>query len=285
MKKILTKENLIQFLLLNVGTLIVSFGIHFFKFPNNFSIGGVAGLALVLTKYVPQLSASNFVTILNLILLVIAFLIFGKGFGFKTTYATLLMSAALEVLDRVYPMTAPFTAQPLMELIFAVGFSAVGSAILFNIDASTGGTDIVAMILKKFTSMKVGNALLASDLIITILAGIAYGVDVGMFSILGLIINSTLVNTVMESFNQCKYFTIVTKDPKPIRDYIIQELNRSATEVDGKGSFARDDETLILTVVTRAQASHLRRFIRQNSPGTFMMITNTSEIIGNGFRG
>lgn len=285
MKKFLTKDNIIQFLLLNAGTLIVTFGVYFFKFPNNFSIGGVAGISVVLTKFFPQFSASNFVTILNMVLLVIAFLIFGKGFGFKTAYASILMSVVLEILDRVCPMPAPFTDETLMELIFAVGFSAIGGAILFNIEASTGGTDIIAMILRKFTNMKVGNALLVSDVIITILAGVAYGMKVGMYSILGLIIKSTLVDSVMESFHQCKYFTIVTKDPQPICDYIIKELHRSATEMDGQGAFTKEGETIILTVMSRGQAVLLRRFIRQNSPRTFMMITNTSEIIGKGFRG
>lgn len=285
MKKLLTKENLIQFLLLNAGTLLVTFGVYFFKFPNNFSTGGVAGISIILTKYFPNLSASNFTSLFNIFLMIVGFLVFGKGFGLKTAYSTVMMSGVLELLDRVYPMTQPFTDEPLMELIFAVGLPAVGSAMLFNIDASTGGTDVVAMILKKFTSMKVGNALLVSDSIITLMAGVAYGMKVGMFSVLGLLIKSTLLDVVLESFHQCKYFTIVTKTPDIICDYIIRELNRSATRIPGKGAFAHEDETIVLTVMSRGQAVHLRRFIRQNSPKTFMMITNTSEIIGKGFRG
>ncbi len=285
MKKYLTKENLKEFLLLNAGTLLITIGVYFFKFPNNFSTGGVTGISIVLTKYFPSLSASSFVSILNIILLVIGFMVFGRGFGFKTAYSSLFMSAVLELLQRFYPMSAPFTDQPLMELIFAVGLPAVGSAILFNIDASNGGTDIVAMIMKKYTSLDIGKSLMLSDLVITLLAGVAYGMRAGMFSMLGLIIKTTLLDSVMESFNMCKYFTIVTKNPDLICNFIIKELNRSATCVKGQGAFAHEDETIILTVMTRGQAIHLRRFIRLNDPKTFMMITNTSEIIGKGFRG
>ncbi len=285
MKKYLTKENLKQFLMLNAGTLLVACGVYFFKFPNNFSTGGVSGISIVLTKYFPHFSATTFNTILNMLLLVVGFLVFGKGFGAKTAYSTILMSFSMQILEKVYPMTEPFTDQPLMELIFAVGLPAVGSAILFNIDASTGGTDVVAMILKKFTSMKVGTALLVSDSIITIMAGVAYGMKVGMFSVLGLLIKTTLLDTVMESFHMCKYFTIVTKEPDKICNYIINELHRGATRVPGQGAFAHEDETVILTVMSRAQAVMLRRFIRQNTSHSFMMITNTSEIIGKGFRG
>ena len=285
MKKYLTKENLKEFLLLNAGTLLITLGVYFFKFPNNFSTGGVTGISIVLTKYFPSLSASSFVSILNIILLVIGFMVFGRGFGFKTAYSSLFMSAVLEFLQRFYPMSAPFTDQPLMELLFAVGLPSVGSAILFNIDASNGGTDIVAMIMKKYTSLDIGKSLMLSDLVITLLAGVAYGMRAGMFSMLGLIIKTTLLDSVMESFNMCKYFTIVTKNPDLICNFIIKELNRSATCVKGQGAFAHEAETIVLAVMTRGQAIYLRRFIRLNDPKTFMMITNTSEIIGKGFRG
>lgn len=285
MGKIITKDNLIKFAVLNGGTLLITIGVYFFKFPNDFSTGGVTGISVVLTHYFPSLSASNFVTILNLALLVIGFIVFGRGFGFMTAYSSIEMSLVLELLERFCPMSAPFTDQPLMELIFAVGLPAVGSALLFNIDASNGGTDIVAMILKKYTSMDIGKALMASDLIITLLAGVAYGMEAGMFSLLGLIIKSTLLDSVMESFHLCKYFTIVTKNPDLICDYIINTLGRSATRLSGQGAFTREDETVVLTVMTRMQAIHLRQFIRRNDPKTFMMITNTSEIIGKGFRG
>ena len=285
MGKLLTKDNLVKFAVLNGGTLLITIGVYFFKFPNNFSTGGVTGISVVLTHYFPSLSASNFVTILNLALLVLGFIVFGRGFGFMTAYSSVEMSLALELLERFCPMSAPFTDQPLMELIFAVGLPAVGSALLFNIDASNGGTGIVGMILKKYTSLDIGKALMASDLIITLMAGVAYGMEAGMFSFLGLIIKSTLLDSVMESFHMCKYFTIVTKNPDLICDFIINTLGRSATRLEGQGAFTREDETVVLTVMTRMQAIHLRQFIRRNDPKTFMMITNTSEIIGKGFRG
>ncbi|HIT93736.1 MAG TPA: YitT family protein, partial [Candidatus Faecivivens stercoripullorum] len=131
MNKYLSKENMKEFLLVTAGTLLVTIGVYFFKFPNNFSTGGVSGISIVLTKFFPHFSASNFVTFLNMFLLVIGFLVFGKGFGAKTAYSTILMSGVLELLDFFVPMSKPLTNQPLMELIFAVGLPAVGSAILF----------------------------------------------------------------------------------------------------------------------------------------------------------
>ncbi|MBR6791359.1 MAG: YitT family protein [Oscillospiraceae bacterium] len=274
-----------EFLMLNLGTFLVAAGVYFFKFPNNFSTGGVSGLSIVLARYFPAITPGTFVSILNYFLLAVGFIIFGTGFGFKTAYATVVMSVSIQVLEKVMPMDAPFTSQPFMELLFAVGLPAVGSAVLFNIDASSGGTDVVAMILKKYTSLDIGKALLTSDSLITLSACFAFGMETGLFSIFGLLIKAFLVDSVIESFNMCKYFTIVSRNPDLICDYITNDLKRSATVVPGTGAFTKEDQTVILAVMSRAQAVMLRKYIRHNDPTAFMMITNTSEIIGKGFRG
>lgn len=274
-----------EFLMLNIGTLLVAAGVYFFKFPNNFSTGGVSGIAIVLGHYFPSLTPGTFVSILNYLLLATGFIIFGSGFGFKTAYSTVLMSVSIQLAEIIFPMDGPFTSQPFMELLFAVGLPAVGSAILFNIDASSGGTDVVAMILKKYTSLDIGKALLTSDSLITLAACFAFGMETGLFSVFGLLVKAFMVDSVIESFNMCKYFTIVSRDPNGICDYITKELHRSATIVPGKGAFTGDDRMVVLAVMSRAQAVMLRKYIRNNDPSAFMMITNTSEIIGKGFRG
>lgn len=284
-RRLLTKESGREFLMLNLGTLLVSAGVYFFKFPNNFSTGGVSGIAIVLGHYIKSLTPGTVVSILNYLLLGLGFLVFGKGFGFKTAYSTVLMSVSIQVLEKIYPMDKPFTSQPFMELLFAVGLPAVGSAILFNIDASTGGTDVVAKILKKYTSLDIGKALLASDAVITLAACVAFGMETGLFSVFGLIIKAFMVDSVIESFNMCKYFTIVSRSPEEVCRYITEELHRSATILQGTGAFTHDGQTVILTVMSRTQALLLRKYIRHSDPSAFMMITNTSEIIGKGFRG
>ena len=141
------KVTLKEWIYITVGILIMTVGIYFFKFPNHFSTGGVTGIAIVLGHYVPSITPGTLVTIINIALLALGFAVFGKSFGVRTVYASLLMSGTLQLLEIVCPMSAPMTSQPLVELLFAVGLPAVGSAILFNLDASSGGTDIIAMIL------------------------------------------------------------------------------------------------------------------------------------------
>lgn len=278
------KEQLKNFGLLTLGTLLVSAGIYFFKFPNNFSTGGVSGLAVVLSHYFAHLTPATFVSISNLALLVLGFLVFGKSFGIKTAYSTVLSSITIQLLEIFYPMAAPMTGQPLLELMMAVALPAVGSAILFNMEASTGGTDIVAMILAKYTSLNIGRALMISDFVITLGAWVAFGPETGLCSMVGLFIKSFVIDLMIENINLCKYFTIVCKDADRVCEYITHSLGRGATILEATGAYSHDNKQVVLTVLRRYQAVQLRKYVRSIEPGAFMMITNTSEIIGKGFR-
>ena len=182
-------------------------------------------------------------------------------------------------------MKAPMTSQPLVELLFAVCLPAVGSAILFNLDASSGGTDILAMILKKHTSLNIGAALLCSDIIITVSACFAFGMETGLFSILGLIIKSMFMDMVMDNLMTKKCFQIITSDPEPIEQFITETLHRGATQLHGEGVYTHEGKTVLMTVVSRHEAVLLRNFIRRQDPAAFLIITSSTEIIGKGFRG
>ena len=269
-----------NFLLITLGTVLTAVGIYFFKFPNNFSTGGVSGISILLGKLVPAVS----MWVINLILLLIGFLFFGRGFGLMTAYCSMLYSFLTWLFEVIYPMTAPFTDQPFLELCFAMMLPAVGSAILFNCNASTGGTDIVAMILKKYTSLDIGKALLVSDALIAFSACFVFDIRTGLFSLLGLIIKAFVVDSVIESINLCKYFSIVTSCPDAICDYIIREMNRSSTVIDAIGAYSHENRKVILVACRRSEAVRLRQYIKTVDPKAFMFITNTSEIIGKGFR-
>ena len=284
----MTKEkrnSLREWLYITAGILVMTAGIYFFKFPNHFSTGGVTGIAIVLGHYIPAITPGTLVTIINVALLILGFAVFGKSFGIRTVYASLLMSGTLQLLEVVCPMSAPMTSQPLVELLFAVGLPAVGSAILFNLDASSGGTDIIAMILKKHTALNIGIALLCSDIIITVSACFAFGMETGLFSILGLIIKSLFMDLVLDNLMTKKCFQIITSDPDPIEGFIMNTLHRGATRLHGEGVYTHEGKTVLLTVVSRHEAVQLRNFTRKQDPAAFMIITSSTEIIGKGFRG
>lgn len=279
------KQTIKEYVLITIGILLVVIGVYFFKFPNHFTIGGVTGAALILSKLLNgAVSSGTIVLVINLVLLAVGYIFLGKSFGIRTAYGSILLSLALRYLEIIFPMKSPLTDEPVLELAFAVILPAIGAAILFNIGASTGGTDVIAMLLKKYTSIDIGKSLLLTDFILTMAAFFVFGLKTGLFSILGLFLKSTLVDTVIENLNLKKYFAIICEDPKPICDYIMNNIHRSATIFDAKGAFSGKDKKIILTVMNRTQALHLRNFIKNTDPDAFLLITNTSEIIGRGFR-
>ena len=276
------KSKLKNFSLLTISTLIMAVGIYFFKFTNNFTFGGITGIAVLVAKFLP-ISASDFSFVVNILLLIIGWIVLGKSFAEKTAYSTILLSVSLSLLERIYPMSHPLTNEPLLELIFAILLPALGSAILFNIGASSGGTDVIAMILKKYTSVDIGKGLMISDLIFTLAGFLVFNVKTGLYSLLGLIMRSALIDNFIESFNRSKYFHVVTSNATCICDFIQNDLQRGATIVNATGAFTGDDKYIILTVLSPSQAVKLRNFIKEQDPKAFLLVSNTSEIIGKGF--
>ena len=278
------KRTIEEYAVLTLATLIMVFGIYVFKFPNNFSFGGVTGIAIVLSKFLPG-TPGNITLMINIVLLLLGFILLGKGFGIKTASVSILMSVGLSLAEVWFPMEKPLTTEPVLELIYAIVLPAFSSAIFFNMNASSGGTDIVAMILRKYTKLNIGSALFFSDMLIVILSCFVFDMQTGLFSLSGLLAKSLVVDNVIESINLCKYFTIICEDPDPICDFIMNTLHRSATVYDAEGTYEHRKKKVIITIMKRSQAVELRNFIRRTQPSAFIAITNSSEIIGKGFRG
>lgn len=277
-----SKRKIKHFLLLTGSTLIMAVGTYFFKFSNNFTFGGITGLAVLVAKS-GFMSAGDFTFIMNMVLLVIGFAVLGKAFAAKTAYCSILLSVALSTLERIYPLSEPLTDQPMLELCFAIALPSLGCAVLFNIGSSSGGTDIIAMILRKYSDIDIGRALLCTDIIITVAGCFMFDIETGLYSFLGLAIRSFMIDNFIESFNLSKYFNVVCSRPEPICDFIVNDLHRSATICLAQGAFSDKDKYIVFTALNRPQAIKLRNFIKEHEPEAFILISNTSEIIGKGF--
>ena len=256
--------------ILTVGSVVLGISDYIFKFQNHFSFGGVSGIAVIMSGLLGG-SASTYTFVINMLLLVVAFVLLGKEVAMRSAYVSVLYSVTLEVIQYVWPMSKPLTNQPVLELVFCFMIIAVCSAIFFNMNASSGGSDIIALILKKYTNVSIG------------MAFFVYGVTVGLFSLAGFLAKSFFIDTVIESLNLCKYFTIISKNAEPICNYINAELNHGATIYDARGAYTKDNKQVVMTVVKREQARNLRNYVHKVDPDAFMMITNSSEIIGKGF--
>ncbi len=276
-------KKLKEWVLMTLGSIVLAAGVYFFKIQNGFATGGVSGIGTLLAS-VTGISAGVLIWGLNILLLVIGFVFLGRSTGIKTVYCSLLYSGMTIVFERAVPLSSPLSDEPLLELVWAMLLTSVGSAVIFNMNGSAGGTDIVALILKKYTPLDVGRALLVTDFIVAASSFAVFGVTTGLFSVLGLFSKAFIVDAVIENLNTCKYFVVITNEREKISSYIIKELHHGVTVSDAVGEYTGEARFMIHTVCRRIEAIRLRAKIRELDPRAFMIITTSSEIIGRGFR-
>ncbi len=273
------------FATLNLGIFLTSLGVELFKSPNHFALGGTSGMSIILATLFPGLPVSAFMWVINAILVVLGLVSLDRKTMGWTVYTSFALSAYISLLELLLPMPHPLTDDTLLELIFAVLLPAVGSAIVFNIGASTGGTDILAMILKKHTSLEIGKALMVVDSLIVAAAAVIYGPRTGLYCVLGLLAKAFFVDVFIESINTLKVCTVISRNPDEVLRFIVTVLHRTATVRKEWGGFSGREERVLVTVLSRREATKLRNQLRRSDPSAFITIVNSSEIIGRGFRG
>jgi len=285
------KQKAVYFTFLNIGILLMAVGIYFFKAPNGFATGGVSGISIILANVFTVLTQAQYMMIINILLLIIGIFVLGKECGALTVYCSLMLSLENALFEFLLPLDAPLTSYPILELVYAVLLTGVGSAIIFKCKASSGGTDIAALILKKYTNMNVGTALLCTDFLIAAATflkfdngNISLAPETALFSLLGLFAKVFVVDDIIDLINLCKSFTIITTEPGPINEYIIKTIKHGATSYPAEGIYTGAKKTVIITVCRRSEAIRLRHFVESVDPHAFIIITKTSEIMGKGFR-
>ena len=273
MKNLIPKR-VMEYIIITFAVVLMDVGIYVFKFPNNFSFGGVSGMAVVFSHFIPMTSA-QINLVINLILLVIGFIVLGRDFGVKTAYVTVVSSLLLNVFEKVFPMDRALTGNIMLELCFAIILPALAAALLFFENASGGGTDIVAMIIKKYSTMNISGALFAVDCVIVVVSFMVFDLTTGLCSVLGLMAKTLMIDKSIERMKLNKYFTIISSKPDEICEF--------ATVYHGEGVYSHKDKKIILTVVDVRQAVLLQRFIDEVDPQAFLMVTKSSEVVGKGF--
>lgn len=289
------RKTVLNWVVLNFGILLIAVGIHFFKAPNNFATGGVSGISIILTKYVtkslPFITQPVINLIINAILIIIGFIFLGKGCTFKTAYCSIMytvemyaMQWILQALGIELNAQNTLTSHKFLEFVYAMLLTGIGSAILFNCNASSGGTDIIALIIKKYAKINIGKALFVTDLLIASSTFIIFDTATGLFSVLGLFFKAFLVDSVIESIGKSKLVTIITANEELIAPFIIEGMHRSFTSYKAKGGYSGEEKTIMITVCNRKEAYRLKAKIRQTDPAAFVILTDTNEILGKGFR-
>ncbi len=276
-------KNIKEYLYTTLGTILVAAGLYFFLIPSDLATGGASGLAIVINSFVPIIPISILLLIINVILFITGFIIIGKGFGVKTIYASLLLSAVMFGFEQLIVLESALSNDLLLNLIFGIVISGVGMGIVFNQDASTGGTDILAKIINKFTNLPLGRAIFLADLLIVISAGFAFGITKSMYAMLGVLMNGYVIDYIIDGLNVKKEVTIISTKTDEIKQYIIDTLDRGFTVYYGKGGYSNVDKEILVVITSKREYVKLRSFIHQTDELAFLTVNTTHEVYGEGF--
>ncbi len=273
-----------EYIFITIGNILVAAGIYYFLVPSNLAAGGVSGLAMIIAEFAPTLPIGLLMLLMNAVLFVIAFIVLGSNFGAKTIYSSLSLSGLIWIMEKLFPITQPIAGDMFIELVFGILVSAIGMGIVFNQNASTGGTDIIAKIISKYMHLDIGKSLLLTDLLITIGAVFTFNVRTGMYAMLGVIINGFVIDSVLEGLNACKHVEIISTHPEKIKRYILDHLSRGATIYTAKGAFTDESKEIVTTIIGRREVVRLKNYIKSIDKRAFMTIINAHETLGEGFK-
>jgi uncharacterized membrane-anchored protein YitT (DUF2179 family) len=202
----------------------------------------------------------------------------------KTIYSSLGLSGSIWALERLYPVKAPLTNDLLLAAVMGTIISGLGMAIIFNQNASTGGTDIIAKILNRYVHMDIGKSLLITDFVVTFFAALTFGVEKGMYALLAVISNGFIIDYAIAGFNIVMQAFVMTTRADVISEYILNELGRGVTFFTGQGGYSGNELKIIYTVLSRKEFIKLRGFIKTVDSKAFITVSDAHEVLGEGFK-
>ena len=272
-----------EFALITMGIFLGAVSVVYFFEPNNIAAGGITGLAIVINHYIPFISIGPLVLMMDAILFIVALIVLGAKFGAKTIYSSFLLSTSMWLMQTFIPIN--ITNDLILATIFGTLISAVGMAIVFNANASTGGTDIIAKILNKFFHIEIGKSLLIVDFLVTLLGAVTFGINIGLYGLLAVIINGVVIDNIIAGFKTKSEITIISEKNKEISKFILDDLERGCTFIKGIGGFTRKDTSILYTVLDRNEFIKLKNKIKEIDKNAFITVGEVHEVMGEGFMG
>lgn len=288
-----SKKWFLNYSLIIIGSFILASGFVLFITPHKIVPGGVFGISIVihyLTENMLAWAPGGFPIglmglILNIPLTIIGIKILGPRFGIKTIIGFFLTSAFIDGITLVRGGHALVEGDPLLSAIFGGVLIGFGLGLIFNAKATSGGSDIIAMIFAKYTRLPVGQLIIYVDSVIVLVGLVAFGDwRIPLYSWIVLFITGKVIDVTMQGISYDKTLFIISDQYEQIRIKIIEDLNRGGTFISGKGMYNGAEKTIIFTVVNRREVAILQEFIHQIDPKAFVTVFNAHEILGEGFR-
>ncbi len=266
-----------EFLIITLGTLIVSVAVFFFMMPSHVTVGSGTGLAMVICSFI-DLPVSVVTFLLNAVLLLIGFLLVGPEFGAKTVYCALLMPVFLGIWELIFPNFQSITQDPLLDVICYILVVGIGLAILFSRNTSSGGLDIVAKLMNKFLGMEMGKAMGLAGILVALSSALVYDKKIVVISVLGTYFGGMIVDHFIFGMNIKRRVCIISQHLEVIKDYILHELHSGASLNEIIGAYDNQPRREIITIVDKQEFKLLMDFVRKTDPKAFITVYSVSEI-------
>ncbi len=264
---------------MTIGTLIVATGVFFFMLPSNVVAGSLTGLVMVLANFIPiKISVLTF--ILNLGLLVIGFIFIGKEFGGKTVYSSVLLPIFLGIFEFAFPNNQSLTNDVLLDTICYLLVVSVGIALLFRVNASSGGLDIVAKIINKYAHIELGKSMSIAGMITAFSSILVYDKKTLVMSILATYANGIILDNFIDGYNRRKRVCILSSNYEQIQEFITNELKRGVTLYQAVGGYKKEEKTEIVTILTRSEYAALLNYLHSIDQSAFVTVSTVNEVIG-----
>lgn len=270
-------EVLKEFVIMTFATAIIAGAVFFFLIPSHTAVNSVSGLAIVLSNLIP-FSISQITLFINIVLLIIGFLTCGHEFGIKTVYTSILLPVLLGVLEKVFPDNQSLTGDMALDVLSYIFTVSIGVSILFSLNASSGGTDILAMILNKYLHMELGRASTIVGVIIAFSAALCYDSKTVILSILGSYFNGVILDEFIFNRNRKRRICITSPKEAEIRKFIIENLHSGATIYEAYGAYRMQKHNEIIVIVDKREYQQLMNYMQKIDPQAFMTIYDVNEV-------
>ncbi|MDI7743048.1 YitT family protein [Lysinibacillus fusiformis] len=274
-----TKDIIQEYIYVLLGAAVIAFGFNAFLFPNQVASGGVSGISTILNGLFGW-NAGIVQYAFNIPLFISGVLILGKNFGLKSFVGTL----ALPFFVIIFANIGALTANALLAALFGGIIVGLGIGLVFKGNASTGGTDLLAQIITKYTGLTLGTSVLLIDGIIAISAALVFDLEKGLYALIGLFVTTKTIDIVQLGFSQSKMVYIISNQQDEIRDAVYAEIDRGVTKVPAFGGYTGEERLMLMVVVYQSEFTKLKQIIKTVDPTAFVIVSDAYEVLGEGFK-
>lgn len=273
------RESIVEYVYVIVGAAIIAIGFNVFLLPNQVASGGVSGISTILHGlfgWNPGIVQYAF----NIPLFIAGVLLLGKKFGIKSFIGTITLPFIVLLTNS----WGPWTDNSLLGALFGGIVVGLGIGLVFKGNASTGGTDLLAQIITKFTGLSLGTSVLLIDGIIAISAAVVFDLEKGLYALIGLYVTTKTIDIIQLGFSQSKMVYIITLKQDEVRQAIYDEINRGVTKLQAIGGYTGEARPVLMVVVYQTEFTKLKQLIKSVDPSAFVIVSDAYEVLGEGFK-